>query len=267
MSAYRRFSFKDGIYINKNAGREFDEGVKDLFPDVTAVCHHFSFAQIERTMFYTISTFTDPEDIEANLHNLVLAVVHLNQASEIYQNAGEMITNIAQNFVPQDVEQADFLCENLNNLLYMLNSAPENLRYGNSRWNSSIGEEFDPTAWCYINQSGVVSAHLGIQTPPANILMPAGPIGEGFYLYLPEEGAVLDYIIEQVKPEAQISIYTAINENYDKPFIYSSSNQGAEFYPTTHSKIKVYDKPIYYWGVKVLSADSNNHKWGWKSLT
>ena len=52
MSTYRRFAFKDGIYINKNAGREFDEGIKDLFPDVTAVCHNFSFSQIEKTIFY-----------------------------------------------------------------------------------------------------------------------------------------------------------------------------------------------------------------------
>ena len=82
MGTYRRFAFKDGVYINKNAGREFDEGIKDLFPDVSAVCHNFSFSQIEKTIFYTLSNFSDnPEAAAANLHNLSLAVAHLNQKS------------------------------------------------------------------------------------------------------------------------------------------------------------------------------------------
>lgn len=265
MSNYRRFAFKNGIYINKNAGREFDEGVKDLFPNVSAVCHNFSFSQIEKRIFYTLSTFIDAGQIAANLHNLSLAVAHLNQGSAAFLASAEVIGNIAGNFVPAGQAQEDLLCENLNKLLYILNSAPENLRYGNSRWNSSIGEEFDPFSWCYINQNGIISADTGIQTP-VEVSLPADPIGEGFYLYSADEGAVLDYIIEQVKPEAQISIYTAVNEIYEKPFIYSSSNQGEEFYPTTHSKIKPLDKPIYHWGVLSWDEEGNAQGWGWKKL-
>ena len=141
MGTYRRFAFKDGVYINKNAGREFDEGIKDLFPDVSAVCHNFSFSQIEKTIFYTLSNFSDnPEAAAANLHNLSLAVAHLDQNSEAYLNSIELIKIIAVNLEPQSPEQAESLCDCLNKLLYILNSAPENLRYGNSRWNSSIGE-------------------------------------------------------------------------------------------------------------------------------
>ena len=267
MGTYRRFAFKDGVYINKNAGREFNEGIKDLFPDVSAVCHNFSFSQIEKTIFYTLSNFSDnPEAAAANLHNLSLAVAHLDQNSEAYLNSIELIKIIAVNLEPQSPEQAESLCDCLNKLLYILNSAPENLRYGNSRWNSSIGEEFDPQFWCYVNNEGnLLSSDTGIQNSE-DIQLPDNPIEEGFYLYDEEEGSVLDYIIEQVKPESQISIYTALNELYDKPFIYSSSNLGGEFYPSTHSKIKPSDKPIYHWGVTKRDSQGTELEWGWKKL-
>ena len=112
------------------------------------------------------------------------------------------------------------------------------------------------------NEGNLFSSDTGIQDSE-DIQLPDDPIEEGFYLYDEEEGSVLDYIIEQVKPESQISIYTALNELYDKPFIYSSSNLGAEFYPSTHSKIKPSDKPIYHWGV--TKRDSQGTEWGWKS--
>lgn len=193
-------------------------------------------------------------------------MVHLDQNSETYLNSIELIKIIAVNLEPQTLEQGEFLCDNLNKFLYILNSAPENLRYGNSRWNSSIGEEFDPQFWCYVNNEGnILSSDTGIQDSE-DIQLPDDPSEEGFYLYDEDEGAVLDYIIEEVKPESQISIYTAINELYDKPFIYSSSNQGEEFYPSTHSKIKTYDKPIYHWGVTKRDSQGTELEWGWKKL-
>lgn len=263
MGTYRRFAYKDGVYINKNAGREFDEEIKDLFPNVIAVCHNFSFSLIEKTISETLKEFSDdPEMVAANLHNLSRAVTHINDKSAAYKISMELIETIETQLNPLDQEDGNFLCDNLNKLLYVLNSAPENLRLGNSRWNSSIGEEYDPICWCYVDQDeNFLSSDTGIQESK-NIKLPGAPVEEGFYLYNKEEGAVLDYFIEEVKPESQISIYTAINELYDKPFIYSSSNQGEEFYPSTHAKIKPFDSPIYHWGRLYYGSE----EWGWKKL-
>lgn len=297
---YYRFFYKDGFYIKKTSGREFDEEIKDAFPEVSAVCHNLSFAQIENVIYHSITAFENSEETGANLFNLCIAVAHLNSECKWRKDAQLRISNICQclNSIPHlmeieiesieppeqekerklaRIQRRKDVCKNLNELLYILNNARENLRIGNSRWNSSIGEEFDPVSWCFVEKKDekiqVLSSESGIRNPEAealpNIFTQYPPVGTGFYLTSMEEGAVIDYIIEQVKPEAQINLYTAENKLYNKPFIFSSSNKGEEFYPTNHMAIQEIMQPIYHLGIigKEMTMDKEDLIWGWKLLT
>jgi hypothetical protein len=114
-----------------------------------------------------------------------------------------------------------------NNLLYTLNSALANLRPGNTDWNISVGDGFDPEEWVHIDNAGNVNnSHLGFQIMPDNFpQVPPGAVNI-FIMYAQNDRVRLGILINNTFGWMRFQLTTAqITTNPDNAFIYSSSNE------------------------------------------
>lgn len=129
---------------------------------------------------------------------------------------GECIKN-------KDVTSDDFV-RGLNLLLYYMNSVYDNLRIGNSRWNSSIGEYYDPDRWVFSGADGrLLNSNLALDIRfDQDYRDNEGGFPENTFYLISEVDIRKLKILFNLESVPAPQMFTAIYNG--RPIIYSSNN-------------------------------------------
>lgn len=135
---------------------------------------------------------------------------------EQVQRCGQYVKNT-------DVTSDDFV-RGLNLLLYYMNSVYDNLRIGNSRWNSSIGEYYDPDRWVFSGADGrLTNSNLALDIRfDQNYRDNEGGFPENTFYLISEVDIRKLNILFKLKSVPAPQMFTAIYNG--RPIIYSSNN-------------------------------------------
>lgn len=169
-----------------------------------ARCHSISFNYIQSWTVDIINSRINPAppppapmpDIPNDLNNIITAVFIgaapplLSPSRHAYDGAQgqcNIIANPVNLAAAAGTPAMTNLATAANNFIACLSNAIPNLRAGDSRWNSSIQECFDPRTWLHYNAAGAIdNSHTGaalpiwpVAWPPA----PPAPVNNRFYLY------------------------------------------------------------------------------------
>lgn len=156
--------FNNGYYCDSNR-YDFINAIKQIMGCGTGedICHYISFDYMKNVlcvsadMFYN-GTLTQAEFAD-NIRNLADAVTtgirypvsgqKKTNIDAIYNNINSCVT-----FLMSVTDNTQDVSDSLNQLLYCLNSADANLRPGDSSWNRSLGNLYDPYGWVHIGPDG-----------------------------------------------------------------------------------------------------------------
>lgn len=246
----------------------FKKYVKDTlsYGDNVARCHRVSYSVIEQILNMVFNAVKSGEMSDEE-KNEVLEMIYQTfypeepeEESEEHQNYEELTECMGiLGEVTGEKLQEDDSCKRigavLNRLLFCLNSCIRNLRLGNSSWNSSIGEYFDPVSWevallkgdklCFVfNQDGV---HAPVEVESIEC--------EGIYLTDAVDGAFIymllnfgTYFVSNVTAFFQLQVgILQLSEPYEEitemPYVGSSQNK---FSLNARIKGKVAELPWFY---------------------
>lgn len=110
-----------------------------------------------------------------------------------------------------------------NEIIRILNEAPENLRLGNRRINSSISYSFDPKSWIYVSAGRHITQH--------SLVWQSGTCGYGDGLYLNDRDDInkirtICEILSELEMDYPfgVDVYRMEDENSVKYIVASSNN-------------------------------------------
>ncbi|RDU22167.1 LamG-like jellyroll fold domain-containing protein [Anaerosacchariphilus polymeriproducens] len=219
------------------AGREnFEKAITDaiICPPGQARCHSVSYSTLCEGICSPINACLAGTKTDIELQRYLEG---MKDATYINGNPGGVFAryyNGAITFIGEILNEIrggrdiNKICSSANELLKNLNNSRDNLRLGDSNWNSSIQAAFDPVYWIYVNKVGMVeSDHAGLNyTPPYNfpVGLPAART-DGFYLTDLTDGRRMDIIKSRTKGDGSFCVYKAKVRGSVQRFLFSSSNQ------------------------------------------
>lgn len=205
------------------------------------LCHYISFDYIKSILVAAANKFYRGE----HDHNTFLQNIRL--LCEAVKTGERKVNTPAMNAVYTNIDAAvaalesvsnntQDMSDTLNTLLYNLNSADTNLRAGDSRWNHSIGQEYDPESWVYCGSNGQImytnlklndEERAEIEESVLADLNAKGDYAEWFYLvnYTDCKKYELLCSLNEIEPP---SIFSAQHINGNK-LLYSSANYILDF--------------------------------------
>ena len=176
-----------------------------------------------------------------------------NKFEREYYQGSMYLANVLSSIIGGD---DTYINDILEHFCYLAVNSPCNLRIGNSRWNESVGESFDPTQWFFMDkeegksnadESGIDNNKKSIEEIKLKYGFNADPPETGFYLPNENDGIriynmlrIQGHILTHVK---QMS--TRNEWAWSRSLIASSSNafgfksEGDEYH-NTPNKYKVY---------------------------
>lgn len=200
-----------------NPEMNFDPSVKEnLNGTGNNICHSWSISAIEAAVCNNIN----PINVEG-LENIFNAVFLGEEDEPFYHDAEITINNII------GLQQDHNLVTNLlRDLMYYLNNSISNLRYGDSSWNQSIGNVYDPGEWCYVANGKVISNSTNENNEGIDLYIKDKygeiKLEDGFYLLNESDGARIGILLGiKTYKDLRLHIYKGYK---DFPFLYSSSN-------------------------------------------
>lgn len=115
-----------------------------------ARCHSFSqdfiAAMLHNIISLAIAFPNDKMPVQLMLSHLGM-MVYGNILTEGWDDYDNKINLLHALDIPNHLNETVYLA---NDLMHKLNNSLYNLRVGDRSWNSSIGSDFDPTAWAYV---------------------------------------------------------------------------------------------------------------------
>jgi hypothetical protein len=223
----------------------------------TARCHSISYITIMGGISEPVNRCIDKlktiQDCENYLTGLCNAVF-CKQVPPLYTDA-KFIYDLAETSKRQIIQELTMpqlnyaqILDSANKLLYCLNSALSNLRYGYSSWNSSIREAFDPVLWAHTNAQGHFDSSnqgvLGGGAPPG---FPAVLVGaNSYYIYSASDNVRLDEVTTHTIGKS-FYLLKAVDVQTGMKFLYSSSNTFAIPASTYDQDIAYYLSPANTW--------------------
>lgn len=233
--------FKGGHYNYRSGERPpFKDSVYDSIYTQAGedICHYISFDYMRRVLVDSANMFCagsiTKEQLISNIGWLTRAVQADDKVYELDQRLDISLQ------IRQKIAEGKNMSPDLNWLLQELNSEISNLRPGLSRWNHSIGREYDPFAWVHCNSDGIVDStncgeKMGQQCNEGNCFYFASNADRNKY-------SCLSKLVGMEPP----SIYTA---EYDdggksKKILYSSNNYNFRFAIVT--AVDECQEPVYW---------------------
>lgn len=227
---------RDGNYFISARNQFTREVYNDVHPEEgESICHSISSRNIDEVLVQLLNNFRQ-NNLEIRINNLISALDPVNQSLD----ETEGIRNVARLLCEQIMRlQNGEINHTLAHLCQMLYNARRNLRAGNSRWNSSIGECFDPEEWFHYQNQMVdgserqmycESSTWDVYCANRRYYNLPEPIGEGFYLPVSADGIRISKLKET---EVRIPIHVVKKYRYDNrntemqtkySVLYSSSN-------------------------------------------
>ena len=148
-------------------GRDsFDKRLKNTMPSVPSKrrCHSISFKSMETAIVAMVNALANGEVSKEKFLEGLLALwraVTLRDngsadLNDFHKIALQIIYELAET---EDFSQKDMLVSKADRLLYNLNNSIENLRYGRSDWNSSVGQSYDPGSLGLCNRTVKIGGH------------------------------------------------------------------------------------------------------------
>jgi hypothetical protein len=184
------------------------------------ICHYLSYSTIEAALCKCIN--------EKNIKCLdyLIQSVFLNGGNNesFYHYVPNIINEIIEilHNENRDINTNNYISLLLNSLMIYFNNSISNLRYGDSSWNQSIGNAYDPSKWCYVNsENKIVRANCDLTQFTFEDNQPNK--GEGFYLINKEDGDRINLICK-IKPYKDYPIFLYTGKDSNGPFLYSSDN-------------------------------------------
>lgn len=246
--------FNAGGYSATNKRYDFTEAAKSIPKSAGEdLCHYISFDYIKSTLVAAANKFYRGEhDYNTFLQNIRLLC-------EAVKTGEHKVNTPAMNAVYTNIDMAvaalesvsdntQDMSDTLNTLLYNLNSADTNLRPGDSRWNRSIGGEYDPYGWVHFNAEGKID-NTNLNLSNDNKADIEGRKHNNSCFYLANDIDCIKYaLLDSLKDIVLPSILSAKYEG--KELLYSSANYIFDFSPDSNDYYKCNDN-VYYFEVEV----------------
>lgn len=231
---------------------EWTQETKNRFPKgdgwKTSICHSISTNNIDRAVASLLNAYKDQRMIYGILVERMGCLKEAlwpddypNQREEdglVKGGMENLISKLCLNVRRENYENID---EFLSHLGCSMCNAPWNLRIGNSSWNSSIRERFDPSQWFYYGEEGISSdeSQIGIMKNSENYYGEKNfdripmPQEYGFYLPNIQDGIrIHNFKNAHVDQDVMLEIVQRLRiDKYGEnlwqayPLIYSSSNE------------------------------------------
>lgn len=248
-TAIIKYTRSAGYSCSKDERYDFISAVKQLTPcgDGENICHYISFDYMKNALttsaqeFY-LGNLTQTEFAD-NIRNLAAAVTtgdRANPAGRQKTAIDEVYNQIKSctNYIAAVTDNTQDISGKLNELLYYLNSADANLRPGNSSWNRSLGNLYDPYGWVHCGPNGRID-NTNLELKPKDLEVSYN--ANCFYLVNDTDCKKYDLLLK-LKNVNPPELYTAIYDG--KPIMYSSCNFDLVLDSVTNYDICM--EPIYY---------------------
>lgn len=248
-TAIIKYTRSAGYSCSKDERYDFISAVKQLTPcgDGENICHYISFDYMKNVFttsaqeFY-LGNLTQTEFAD-NIRNLAAAVKTGDRANATGRQKAaidEVYNQIKSctNYIAAVTDNTQDISGKLNELLYYLNSADANLRPGNSSWNRSLGNLYDPYGWVHCGPNGRID-NTNLELKPKDLEVSYN--ANCFYLVNDTDCKKYDLLLK-LKNVNPPELYTAIYDG--KPIMYSSCNFDLVLDSVTNYDICM--EPIYY---------------------
>lgn len=178
------------------------------------LCHRYSFSSMQKLLclIYNSGKYGKLEPLISTL---------FPYEDNDRQNAFEVYKNIIFPATTINMRIMYF-----NELLYILNNSIVNLRPGNSSWNRSIGECYDPAAWSFTDGKFVITDEIDVFILSNLLQIKVNPSTIYFYTAKDSNGNPMLYSSNNISVNEGIGNYQPLNIPI---YIYPLTESGEQF--------------------------------------